>query len=240
MSAINIVILFIAFRMKLLGRVACFTSLLGFSPSCVVQICTVQGPFVCLLRLILIRCFFHDIYFYNVVSIDFLSGVLQPYFQHVEHSRLKALIQGLPAVLLKSKAENTTKKCERGFNAWRKWASQFEEIVIFPASSVYVSLFFLSLIQESVSCSIVDEAHYGLKWFHNLAGQPDPCNSPLVIQLLESAKRLLSVPVKKKEPVTPEVIQRLVAHYGSTSASLAGLRLLILCVLGYAGFFSLE
>ena len=64
------------------------------------------------------------------------------------------------------------------------------------------------------------------------------CQSPLIILLLESAKRLLSVPVKKKEPVTPEVIQRLVAHYGSVSASLADLRLLILCVLGYAGFFS--
>ena len=102
---------------------------------------------------------------------------------------------------------------------------------------MYVSLFFLSLIQESVSCSIVDEAHHGLKWFHDLARQPDPCNSPLVILLLESAKRLLSVPVKKKEPVTPEVIQRLVANYGSVSASLADLRLLILCVLSYAGFF---
>ena len=172
--------------------VACFTPLVGFSPSGVVQICTVQVPFVCLLWLILIRCFFHDIYFHNV-SINFVSGILQPCFQHVEHSRLKGLIQGLPAILLKSKPENTTKKYERGFNAWRKWASHFKEIVIFPASSVYFCLFFLSLIQESVSCSIVDEAHYGCKWFHDLAGQPDPCNSPLVILLLESAKRLLSV-----------------------------------------------
>ena len=43
-------------------------------------------------------------------------------------------------------------------------------------------------------------------------GQPDPCNSPVVIQLLQSAKKILSVPVKKKEPVTPEVIQRLVVY----------------------------
>ena len=43
--------------------------------------------------------------------------------------------------------------------------------------------------------------------------------------------------VKKKEPVTPEVIQRLVAHYGAASASLADLCLLLLCLLGYAGFF---
>lgn len=58
-----------------------------------------------------------------------------------------------------------------------------------------------------------------------------------MVQLVESAKRLLSVSVKKKEPVTPEIIQRLVTQYGSVFASLADLRLLILCVLGYAGFF---
>ena len=98
-------------------------------------------------------------------------------------------------------------------------------------------MFILSLVQESVSCSIIDEVHYGLKWVHDLAGQPDPCNSPFVVPLLESAKRLLSVPVKKKEPVTPEVIQRLFAYYGSTSASLSDLRVLTLCVLGYVGFF---
>ena len=66
--------------------------------------------------------FFLDIYFCNV-RIDFVGGALQFSFQHVEDSRLKALIQDLPAVLLKSKTVNTTKKYERGFNAWRKWAS---------------------------------------------------------------------------------------------------------------------
>ena len=52
-----------------------------------------------------------------------------------------------------------------------------------------------------------------------------------------SAKRRLSAQVKKKQLVNPDVIQRLVAHYFSASASLADLRFLILCVLGYAGFF---
>ena len=72
---------------------------------------------------------------------------------------------------------------------------------------------------------------------HDLAGLPDPCNSPFVVPSIESAKRLLSVPVKTKEPVTPEVNKRLFAHCGSTSASLSDLRVLTLCVLGYAGFF---
>ena len=108
---------------------------------------------------------------------------------------------------------------------------------------MYVSLFFLilqSLIQESASCSTIDEVHYGLKWVHDLAGLPDPCNSSLVLHLIESAKRLLSIPVKKKEPVTPEVIQLLFAKYGSSSASLSDLRVLTLCVLGYAGFIEVR
>ena len=83
--------------------------------------------------------FFHDIYFYDVVPIDF---VLQPSFQHVEDSRLQALFQVLPAVLLQSKTVNKTKKYQRGFNTWGKWALQFKEIVLFPAFNVYVSLFF--------------------------------------------------------------------------------------------------
>ena len=82
--------------------------------------------------------FFHDIYFYDVVPIDF---VLQPSFQHVEDSRIQALFQVLPAVLLKSKTVNTTEKYERGFNTLGKWASQFKEIVLFPACNVFVSLF---------------------------------------------------------------------------------------------------
>ena len=93
----------------------------------------------------------HDIYFRNVVSIDFVSGILQPCFQHVEHTRLKRLIQGLPAVLLKSKAEYTTKKYERGFNAWRKWASQFKEIVIFFLCCLFLCHWVFNLFSRSFS-----------------------------------------------------------------------------------------
>ena len=138
-----------------------------------------------------------------LILVEVLKDALQPNFQQVEDRRLRALVQDLPAVLLKTKADSTARKYETGFNTSRKWASQFKEIVIFPASSVHVSLFFLSLIQESASCSTIDEVHYGLKWVHDLAGLPDPCNSSLVLPLKESAKRLLSIPVKKKEPEKP-------------------------------------
>ena len=75
---------------------------------------------------------------------DVVTGALQPKFKDVEDSRLRTLLDDLPGVLLRSKADNTIKKYEKGFNAWKNWASHFKEVVLFPASSAYVSLYFLS------------------------------------------------------------------------------------------------
>ena len=86
-SARSIVNLLNMFRMKLVSRVACFTYLDCRRVACPGSACTVPFAF---LRLILIRCFIHEIYFCAVVPIDF---VLQPRFQHVEDSRLQALFQ---------------------------------------------------------------------------------------------------------------------------------------------------
>ena len=118
-----------------------------------------------------------------LIPVEVLKDALQPNFHQVEDKQLQALVQDIPAVLVKSKADSTARKNKKGFNTWTKWASQLKEIVIFPASSVQVSLFFLSLIQESASCSTIDEVHYGLKWVHNLAGLR---NSSLVLPLIES------------------------------------------------------
>ncbi len=87
-----------------------------------------------------------------------------------------------------------------------------------------------------MSCSIVDEVHYGIKWVHQISGYADPCSSPIVLAVLEAARRLLSVPIKKKEPVTPEIMLSLFIKFGGVSATLSDLRLLTLCTLGYAGF----
>jgi len=54
------------------------------------------------------------------VLIDVVKAAVQPNFQLVEDSRLRELAQDLPAVRLKRKSTNTTKKYERSFNAWKK------------------------------------------------------------------------------------------------------------------------
>ena len=105
-----------------------------------------------------------------------------------------------------------------------------------PACSIYIALFVFKLIQDNVSCHIIDEVYYGIKWVHEISGYENPCNSPIVINILEAAKRLLSVPVKKKEPVIPEIMLSLFQRFGGSDVTLSDLRLLTLCALGYAGF----
>ena len=76
-------------------------------------------------------------YIFVLILVEVLKDALQPNFQQVEDRRLRAPVQDLPAVRLKSKADSTSRKYDKGFDTWRKWASQFKEIVIFPASIVF-------------------------------------------------------------------------------------------------------
>lgn len=57
------------------------------------------------------------------------------YLSSLKSSKMRGI---LISNRLKSKADGTAKKYVKGFNTWRKWASQFKEIVIFLASSVHV------------------------------------------------------------------------------------------------------
>ncbi|XP_068714235.1 uncharacterized protein [Montipora foliosa] len=83
---------------------------------------------------------------------DFVSGILQSCFQHVEHTRLKGLIQGLPAVLLKSKAGGASAAADaqvsdRLFKRHGRWKSD-------KAKDDYIKDNILSLLSVSLSLGI--------------------------------------------------------------------------------------
>lgn len=171
---------------------------------------------------------------------DIARQATKDVISNVQHDKLKELANSLPSVLVESKAKNTRKKYERGFAAWRDWAKDFPEVQVIPANSLYISLFFVSLIQNGSSCAILNEIHYGLKWFHELGGYTDPCRCPLVENVLEAGKRILSMRVKKKEPITPDNMCALFDKHASASANLSDLRVLTICVLGYTGFLRFD
>ena len=81
-----------------------------------------------------------------------------------------------------------------------------------------------SLLQSNSPYSALEAAVYGIRWAHNLFGLSNPCESNLVKGIQESAKRSLSRPIVKKEPVTPDMIFNICQKYASVYASLSDLR----------------
>ena len=106
-----------------------------------------------------------------------------------------------------------------------------------PAKEIYLAFFISSMIQSNSSYAKFKQVYCGVKWAHNILGLRDPLKSPLLIALSNAAKRTLSKPVCKKEPIKPWHLKKLVELFGGKNASLLDIRLLTMCLVGFAGFF---
>ena len=97
-----------------------------------------------------------------------------------------------------------------------------------------------SLIQSNSSYAKVKQLFYGLKWAHKLLDLRDPCKTSLVVTINEAAKRVLSKPLTKKEPIKSRHLKLLAEKFGGRDANLMNLRLLALCTVGFAGFLRFD
>ena len=125
----------------------------------------------------------------------------------------------------------------RGFDTWRKWASQFDEVKLFPAKDMFVALFLTSMIQESESFNKVNQVYYSLKLLHDVFGSKNRYKSSLVKLVLESAERKLSKPVQKKEVIKPIHLRNLTTMLTKDGKrNLFNICTLTMCLISYAGF----
>lgn len=104
-----------------------------------------------------------------------------------------------------------------------------------PAKALTVAIYLASLIQSANSLSAVIAAFYGIKWFHDLYGLESPTNSKLVVNVLESAKRILSKHTIKKEPITIDILTSLYLRLYAEN-DLKCQRMICICLVGFAGF----
>ena len=141
---------------------------------------------------------------------------------------------------MKSKAKNTTDTYLRGPGIWKEWITNFKEIEFLPANSLHVALCIQSLVQSNSSYAKVKQLFYGLKWVHKMLDLRDPCKTSVVVTVNEAAKRVLSKPVTKKEPIKPCHLKLLAKKFGGRDANLMNLRLLALCTVGFAGFLRFD
>ncbi|CAC5400407.1 unnamed protein product [Mytilus coruscus] len=156
-------------------------------------------------------------------------------FHKEKDKSLKELLFKLPDIVLKSKAKNTVKKYNYAFRSWCKWCKNYDSVNIMPATDYHDSLYLIYLMQNECSSSKIEEVIYSIAWAHNIAGYNNPCASDLVKNVAEGAKRQLSRPCSKKEPITTEILTQLVKKFGSTD-NLLDKRIVTMCLIGYAGF----
>ena len=151
---------------------------------------------------------------------------------------LRSLAENMSTYILSSKSMNTSKKYFSAFTKWRQFA-EFYKLPYLPAESIHVSLYLTYLIDRNSSASVINSALYSIRWAHSLKGYADPTDNDFVKNLQDSANRLNSKPVVKKDPVTSEMLVNLCNMYKS-STDLLIVRDLTMIVIGFSGFLRFD
>lgn len=71
------------------------------------------------------------------------------------------------------------------------------------------ALYLVSLMQQVRSVASVNTAVYGVSWVHKKSGQ-EPSQHPLIKQVMEAARRILSKPATRKVPLKTDLVTKLV------------------------------
>ena len=152
---------------------------------------------------------------------------------------IRRVLSSLPDMVAASRTTNTVKAYILSYNRCEQWASDIEELSVFPANDLAITIYLLSLIQLGKSVSVLNQFVFAASWMHSIAGYPNPTKSVLVKTVLDGAKRTLSVPVSRKEPITPSMLRKIRRNLISNVPmfDLKSHRLINFMVLCYAGFF---
>ena len=115
------------------------------------------------------------------------------------------------------------------------------EFSFLPATSFTVSLYLHHLLENSLGSSIIYGVFYAINWVHKLSGfeNPNLCDNFLVRSIVEASSRAPRNPVRKAEPITPEILGLILQHYGESS-NLLDIWFVCMCLLAYAGFFRIS
>ena len=154
-------------------------------------------------------------------------------FNNVELMRLSRKV---PEVLKNLVSANTYKSYTLGFKKWLKWVQKFK-FQPFPVNKKHLMLFIAELTEESVSVAVLNNILYSISWVHNKADLEDPCKSNLISKMRLGAKKMLSKPISKKDPISPDMLKTTVSYFGQEKKNLMNWRFICMCLLGYYGFF---
>ena len=179
-------------------------------------------------------------------SPDFINIGIWEKFDVIQNETLKCKAASLPHLFKATFAEGTLSKYRTAWHNWVTWASQFSEVDHCPADPFFICIYLNDLVLEKRPISTVIASLCGIRWGHVNAGFVSPTDNPIVKLAFEGAKKLIGKNgSNKKEPFTVEMIKKkkkkkkLVEIFGD-SQNLIELRFLVLCILGFSGFFRIS
>ncbi len=177
--------------------------------------------------------------FLIVSSTDVLSTGVWETLAELQDPELKRLAGLLPATVLRSRADSTSKKYMAAFQHWRAWAEPRQEIKVYPVHEVHFALYLQHVGEHTQSRSAVEEAVNAVSWIQQLSGVASVSESSFVRATMDGLKRKLAKPKLKKEPVTTDMLAALVQGL-SQSASLSDVRLVASSLLAFAAFLRFD
>ena len=144
-----------------------------------------------------------------------------------------------------SRADNTVITYCKSFCKFKAWCLLSSgEVSFLPATSFTVSLYLHHLLENSLGSPTIYSVFYAINWVHKLAGfeNRNPCDRKdkfLVKSIVEASSRVPRNPVRKAEPITPEILSLILQRYGESN-NLLDIRFVCMCLLAYAGFFRIS
>lgn len=170
---------------------------------------------------------------------DVASAQIWNEFKGLQNPELKSLAERIPDTVLASRANSTTKKYRNAVERWKKWASQ-RDLDYLPIAVSKFALYLQWVGETSQSRAAVEEAVNAASWLQRIRGEDVLVSrNPLICSIVEGFQRQLARPKVKKSPVTPGILQEIVASHG-LNPSLADLRLAAICLTAYTGFLRFD
>ena len=93
-----------------------------------------------------------------------------PLLSNLEDPELRCLAAALPAVVLRSRADSTTKKYLGAYQRWKIWAEARQGVPSFPVQDIHLVLYMQHLSESTQSKGAVEEIVHAVAWLHEVAG----------------------------------------------------------------------
>ena len=158
----------------------------------------------------------------------------------LEDPELKVLATTLPYLVVKGRADTTVEKYRAGWLGWLEWGKNKAEVTSRPAHPFYVALYLNHLFFTNGTKGSVTTAMYGIRWAHHAVGLDSPTDNKLVQMAYEGCMRLSKGHKTKKEAMPVEIIKGFVDEFSSGKSDLMEARFIIVCLIGFAGFFRID